>query len=341
MRRAVLAAACVMALSSGNAVRTALAQDRAPAAADRGVLAVMRRDGLLVPFASYKGDRWKSPWPTSAHARELPANLEAVPDDWWGGEPPTTWRLHLPAGTRPVSVSAPRVYRAFCDTRIGLATNYRSAEPVPMPPTDPYPKDGLVVSSDIEVLPIESVDRASPEMLRLATMLKPEFDKAEEKTLTGIRDRQGWRHPLTAQVRRALPVTVEAWYRAPMDEPGWTASYIEAVRSYSAVNRAASGDDCGLETVFTGWLHQNNNDPRQSRSQLTARITYCDRLGVKYMLPFGRIHVGPQQYWVYQFSGFDQEWYEVARMSPLKMGFVVESYGGGRLGCGFRGQPPP
>jgi hypothetical protein len=338
MTRAVLAAACVLALTSGGAVRTAPPQ--APAAADRGVLAVMRRDGLLVPFAAYRGERWKAPWPTSAHSRELPVNLAAVPDEWWGGEPPTTWRLHLPAGTRPVSVTTPRVYRAFCETRIGLVTNYRSAEPVPMPPTDPYPKDGLAISSDIEVLPIESVDRASPEVARLVTLVAPEFDRAEDKTLAAIRNREGWKHPLKPQVRHSQPMKIEAWYRAPMDEPGWVASYIEAVRSYSAVTTGSGGEDCGLETVVTGWIHQNTADPSKTRQQLTARVTYCDRVGVKYMLPFGRIHVGSQQYWVYQFSGFDQEWYEVARMSPLKMGFVVESYGGGRFGCGFRGDPP-
>jgi hypothetical protein len=133
-----------------------------------------------------------------------------------------------------------------------------------------------------------------------------------------------------------MPVTIEAWYRAPMDEPEWIASYIEAVRSYPP---RPEDDGCGLQTVFTGWLHQNVKDPRKTRAQLTARVTYCDRRGVKYMLPFGRFHVGPQQYWVYQFSGFDQEWYEVARMSPLKMAFMVESYAGGREGCGFPDSP--
>jgi hypothetical protein len=293
----------------------------------------------VIPFAAYKGSRWTAPWPSTAHGRELPVNLSAIPDDWWGGSSPGTWHLHLPGGTRAVSVTAPRVYRAFCDTRIGLVTDYRSSEPVPMPPTDPYPKDGLAVSSDIEVLPIETVDRASPEIARLAQLLMPEFDKAEDKTLTAIHNREGWTHPLKREQRKGRPVTIEAWYRAPMDEPGWTASYIEAVRPYPA-GLVQEDEGCGLQTVYTGWVHQNADDPRKTRMQLTARVTYCDRVGVKYMLPLGRIHVGSQQYWVYQFSGFDQEWYEVARMSPLKMGFVVESYGGGRVGCGFRGRPP-
>jgi hypothetical protein len=337
MTRMALAVLCVLALSSAAGNPSPAQEARPRGATDRGVLAVVRRDGLLIPFAAYKGDRWQTPWPITARNRELPVNIAAIPDDWWGGTPPETWRLHLPEGViRPLSTTAPRVYRSFCDTRVGLVTDYRSAEPLPMPPTDPYPKDGLAISTDLDLLPIESVDKSSSEAAKMARVMLPEFNKAEQKTLRLIRNHDGWRHPLKDEARATRPVTIEAWYRAPMDEPGWVASYIEAVRPYPV---GASGDGCGLETVFTGWVHENVDNPRKTRLELTARVTYCDRRGVKYMLPFGRIHVGDQLYWVYQFSGFDQEWYEVARMTPLKMGFVVESYGGGRSGCGLRPGP--
>jgi hypothetical protein len=335
----MLAAACVLALSIGGAGQSALPTPPKPqepparSVSDRGVLAVVRRDGLLIPFAAFKGTRWTSPWPVRARNLEIPINLDAIPEDWWGGEVPDAWKLYLPAGvTRPVSPNKPRVFRSFCDTRVGLTTDYQSAEPIPMPPTDPYPKDGLASTMDLDLTPIESVDRASPEMSRLAQSLMRDFDKAEEKTISLISNRQGWRHPAKAILRKATPVTIEAWYRAPMDEPGWVASYIEAARVYPP---GPEDQGCGLHTVFTGWVHTNVDDPKKTRAQLTARVTYCDRRGVKYMLPFGKFHIGPQQYWAFQLSGFDGEWYEVARMSPLKMSFAVEAYAGGREGCGF------
>jgi hypothetical protein len=333
-----------LALSIGEAHQGAPAapvltqEPRARAATDRGMLAVVRRDGLLVPFAALKGARWTAPWPVRARNLEIPINLEAVPEDWWGGEVPGAWTLYLPGGvTRPISPTKPRVFRSFCDLRVGLVTDYRSSEPVPMPPTDPYPKDGLASTIDLDLAPLENVDRSSPEAARLAQSLIRDFDKAEDKTINAIRDRQGWTHPVKPIQRKATPVTIEAWYRAPMDEPGWIASYIEAFRAYPA---GPEDNGCGLHTVFTGWMHSNVDDPKKTRVQLTARVTYCDRRGVKYMLPFGRFHIGQQQYWVYQLSGFDQEWYEVARMSPLKMSFMVEAYAGGREGCGFPDGPP-
>ena len=50
-------------------------------------------------------------------------------------------------------------------------------------------------------------------------------------------------------------------------------------------------------------------------------------------LPVGRFHIRGQLYWAWQFSSFGDEWYEVARMAPAEMSFVVESNGGGTRGC--------
>jgi len=345
LRVGIAAAVCALSLSISVSARRGGSQATDPSppqtasapvstsAPARGVVAVMRRDGLMLPFASFKGTRWSTPWPASTRLVELPVDVDSVPEDWWGGDPPGPLTVHLPGGVvRPVTMRAPRVYRSFCQTRIGMVTDYRSAEPIPLPPPSPYPKDGLVLPAGMELLPIDSISPAAPDTLALAQSLMPAFDKAEDQTLATIHGAEQWVHPVNGAARHARPVVIEAWYRAPMDEPGWIASYIEAARVYGP--GLVPGDaGCGLETVFTGWVHTNTVDPKKSRWQITARVTYCDRNGVKYMLPFGRVHVGGQLYWIYQFSSFNDEWYEVARMTPVKMAFVVETYGGGTRGC--------
>ena len=45
---------------------------------DRLLLGVMRRDGVIIPFAFFDGD-WSSPWPTSLQNLDLPVTLDAVP----------------------------------------------------------------------------------------------------------------------------------------------------------------------------------------------------------------------------------------------------------------------
>ena len=48
---------------------------------------------------------------------------------------------------------------------------------------------------------------------------------------------------------------------------------------------------------------------------LGARVTYCDRAEVTFMLPLGRLHVDKDIYWVYQLSSWRDELYGIARVS--------------------------
>jgi hypothetical protein len=84
--------------------------------------------------------------------------------------------------------------------------------------------------------------------------------------------------------------------------------------------------------LFSGWVLE---EPRESKAKIdvSAKVTYCDRVGGMYMLPFGRIRLKDRQFWVFQYSGWDQEWYSVVRVSPRRLFFEAEFYAGGRRGC--------
>ncbi len=181
--------------------------------------------------------------------------------------------------------------------------------------------DGLVLE------PVESVDRAR--YSDLAVALVPVFDRAEDQALRRLADFARWRHPYSRDERRTQPVRLETWYRSPLLEPGWTISYIEAVRSYTPRD---TDEGCGLETFFRGWI-QNDGKESQRSAELSARITYCDRSTVLYMLPFGRLEAKGRLYWIFQLSGWDQEWYEVVEVAPKRLEYEVEYYGGGRGQC--------
>jgi hypothetical protein len=59
-----------------------------------------------------------------------------------------------------------------------------------------------------------------------------------------------------------------------------------------------------------------------------GRVTYCDRANVPFMLPFGRLEVRGEHYWVYQMSSWRDEVYEVALVKPAQVTTAV-SYNGG------------
>ncbi len=52
--------------------------------------AVVRGDGLLIPFATWTGERWGNTWPTPAKRLDVPVQLRDLPARWWGKTGPAT-----------------------------------------------------------------------------------------------------------------------------------------------------------------------------------------------------------------------------------------------------------
>jgi hypothetical protein len=297
----------------------------------RGALAVLRRDGILFPFASFNRDTWRVTWPTGVGAAlEIPATAQAIPKNWWGTRSPDRWQAYLANGEETfLELREPTVFKAFCGTAVGVRTAYRATEPLPPVPVDPFPKDGLAVSGGVPVESIETVSPDSPEWAPLTASLLDEFNEVEKRTVDGVRRFARWRHPVPDAARRTTPIRLEAWYRAPSGEPGWTTSYVELARQFAP---REEDNGCGLETLVSGWVHHRNGT-LSKKTQLTAKLTYCDRVGARYMLPFGRIRPRDQTYWVFQLSGWESEWYEVVSVRPEKVRYALEVLAGRGTRC--------
>ena len=293
---------------------------------DRGVLAIVRQDGLLVPFAAVDGDRWLAPWPGGLRGLDVPVTLDAIPKAWWGGRVPGGWREFSTDGTSsPIALEAPVVYQVACERRLAVKTD-RPRTVLPAAAEGPFPKTGLAASDGLVLDRIESVERSGRSYPDLAVDLLPAFNRAEENVLKSLGDFARWKHSIPADARRKVPVRIEAWYRSPMRAPGSSVSYIEAVRAYAP---RPDDDGCGLETFFTGWVQHDRGPETPARTDIHARVMYCDRATALYMLPLGRLQTQKRMYWIFQLSGWDQEWYEVVEIAPGRPRFVVEHYGGG------------
>jgi hypothetical protein len=297
---------------------------------DRATVAVLRSDGVILPFAALKGSSWSVPWPQSLRDRELPVHVAGVPKAWWGGWEPDVWRAWLTNGKEvSLKLEAPAVFRIHCNSRLGIRTNHRALQPLPPVQANPFPKDGLAVAGGIHLEPIEIVSPASPERSTLVLSLLPDFDKAEELAIRAVRQGSGWRHPFNRAERRKLPVRLETWYRSPDGPSGSTISFIEAVRSYPA---RPEDDGCGLETFVTGWVRQTAGETRLIAS-ISARVMYCDRVGANYMLPLGRVTVRGRVHWIYKSSGWASEWYAVTQITPQGTRIVAEYFAGSEESC--------
>jgi hypothetical protein len=289
------------------------------------VLGVLRRDGVVLPFASFKGKDWQSRWPGDIRSMELPLLLGDVPPGWWGRAaapgPMTIWRDGAARGT--ITLDRPVIVTPACERRIGITSNYKAGELPPPPIVRPYPKDGLVSSGPQPIDAIEAVQPGTRDMMGAALVLLDPMDKAEQEAIDQFTD---WKHPLPRQERRKIPIEIEALYRVPMDEVGWFAYHVEAVKRYAP---EPTDEGCGLITSASGWIALGPKG--KMWTQISARVTYCDRKGVAYFLPLGLMHMGGRTYWIFQTSGYDLEWYSIAR--PTSKGILVEAgYTAGRCG---------
>jgi hypothetical protein len=289
----------------------------------RFTVGVLRRDGLLLPFASFDGDDWSSPWPDPAQASTLPIALDDVPKKWWGAAGAgASWTAWLGDGeTRPLKLIAPIAIPVFCSTRLAVTTSYRGA---PFDRGEPTaPKDGVAIGGDAATLfPISTVSVSSADAREVVQLITDDFNR-EEKVAAARFTR--WKHPFSEDQRRQFPIELEAFYRASdtTRRGAWTTTYLEAVRKFPP---GPKDEDCGLISFARAWVRQRQD--AKPDIDVGVRIAYCDRADIAFMQPFGRLVLGDEVYWIYQSSSWRDELYTVARMRPTDVKPVVAVSGG-------------
>ena len=338
--RAALCAALIVFGGARPATAPAPAQaDRPaqPSGRQRLFLAVMRADGVMIPFASFGGRNWSTPWPRNIGGGrmggpvEIPFNLDAIPDDWWDKHRPGRWRLFTGAEQpmKTVTPLAPVTIFVGIMRRLGLRTDHPPGRLPANPRELPFPKEGLVIGGEgeVDIRPIVTVSRAAAEWRNLPGLVREDVNRAEERTVSAISTNTGWRHPFARSVRTALAASVEAWYVTSVDDKGSSVSYVEMVKKYAAL---PEDEGCGLETFVSGWIHTRTGEPAQKpKTSLAAVVSYCDRVKVSYMLPFAQIRLNDRTHWVFQMSGQDHEWYQVVEATTGRVRSVAEYDGGG------------
>lgn len=277
---------------------------------------VLRRDGIIIPFATFDGKRWRNAWPPPALELTIPIDLRGIPRRWWGPTPALDqWQAWTSGQPRQLRVTQPDWIEVHCLRQIGLRTDYRPAEPAPPRTEQPYPKDGLVVSPPQPVEPIAIVRPESEEARALLNGVQEAFNKAERAT------EEAWGHPVARRAREGREPDLDAVY-AFGDYP--RIYYVEAIRRYRMLGQTAN--DCEAVGFGTGWLMKEGYNVRPL--QMTVDLLRCDRRGANYMMPLGAMRIARTLYWVAQFAGWDNERYVVVEIKQNTVEAVVNAWGG-------------
>jgi hypothetical protein len=302
-------------------------------------VAMLRRDGVLVPFAVYDGKKWSSPWPVPKYRLEAPIEFSDIPGSWWGrAAPATTWTA-WPTGGQPraVHVAGPVVFTAHCLSNIGLKTDYRSAEPIPPVTQQHHPKDGIATTGDVKVEAVEVLDDTAPEWSTILEVLKTDIEKAESKAATTDfwEQRYGWRTK-----RAKIPLKLEVLCRSKRAGPSKVVYYFEAVREIAP---SLFGSWPGMKpdqmpalpqgrmwsglTIFSQGFFELTGSTLVQDS-IVSTFSTAGRTDVDYGLPLGIIGVGGHDHWIMHWSGYGHERYTILEVSDQGFKRVADVPGG-------------
>ena len=288
----------------------------APSPGSFGV-GVLRRDGVLLPFATFDGRHWRNTWPPPQQELTVPTSLDRVPKNWWGPTGPLeTWHAWIDGSERPVHVKQPDWVGVHCARHLALLTDYKYDGVVPPEQEQPYPKEGVAVSP---AQPVERIDVLLPtalELNALGPVLREAFNRAERETASRSN------HPLNRGAREVVEPAIEAAY-AFGDSP--RIYYIEAIRAYRALGQRP--DECIATAFGTGWFVREGDKVRSLL--MFVDLLRCNRFGASYMLPLGVVRSADRLFWIAQFSGWDHERYAVVEITSKKVEVMVSTWGGG------------
>jgi hypothetical protein len=285
-------------------------------------LAVLRRDGVLIPFASHRNGKWAASWPVPGRVSLVPITVEDVPEEWWGRTPTTlTWTLWPVDGApRPLRANSPIRYSAQCLPGFGFTTDYKSSRPLPPPMERPFPKEGIAVSGGVTIERIDVLDKRAPEWDDFGRRIRKPFAEVERRA---ARSYSSWRHPTPRDQRETQPVTIEALYRAKVPDAG-EIYYLEASRAYDDPRQK---DGCDVVTFASGWVRPWK--PEKDVFDLSAVVTYCDRAAAEFVLPLGSIRLaGRPPAWILQVASWDYERYVVMETGRDENRLLIDAFGG-------------
>jgi hypothetical protein len=299
------------------------------------MLAMLRRDGVLVPFAASDGRRWSASWPVPKYALEAPLTFADIPGRWWGRVAPATTWIAWPTRGEPhaVRVAGPVVFVAHCLSNVGLRTDYRSPEPVPPPAQQHHPKDGVATTGDVTVEPIDVLDDTAPEWQTILSLVTPAIEQAEVK---GAGDdaylgAQAWQ-----KRRPQAPLKLEVLCRPKRASPGAAVYYFEAARQFAPQpntpiflrpgTRGPIRRDCALVIFSQGFIVFDGKALLSTYAVST--FANCDREEVEYGLPLGTITVNGRAHWIMHWSGFGREHYTIIEVAGKSFKKVLDVPGG-------------
>jgi hypothetical protein len=289
-------------------------------------LGVLRRDGVVIPFASWDGSRWVNRWPAPGRREDIPITVAGSPKAWWLNDRPigywTAWPLR--GDSQVVYVKNPINLTAECQPQVGLQTDYKSIEAPALAGMQPYPKDGLATAGEILVEPVTILDAKSADWSKVSADVAARIAEAETKMLATGRTAP----PFSEAERAKRPFTLEVLFRSAGPRPGTTLLYFEGIKHYGRTLGSLRPYVTVPEpiTYAGGWVVIDPQAPPRVREIVTFSDT--KREGLLYTMGLGAFRVGGALYWAVQRSGWGFERFDLVEIAEPDVKTAFSTAGG-------------
>lgn len=288
-------------------------------------LASVQADGMLVPFATFDGANWVTPWPepgrSPVDARESPTSeeLEALATFWKtkGLAVPAVWQLWSSGAARPSTIKVQRreSFEAGCERQVGLMTDFRHDR---KDSTHIASNGPITIQQPINLLTANGGVQGWQDMVR---RILQDFPRQENRAIAE------WQKPgrslkLSGTALAARPIQLRALYA--YRDGRRRIVYFEGVREYG-IHVGEPG--CNGKTRVSGWaISENGGRPVVAGAH--AVVTDCDEMEAYTAVPAGVIRGLDDLVWI-----LNKEYYESQAFLIVSIGRTVKellkTWGGG------------
>jgi hypothetical protein len=286
------------------------------------MVAVIRNDGILLPYAAFSDGTWDSPRPGWRHTGD--DGDTTGPDDagrsWFEmiGNTVTTW--HAPASeaaSETLHVSGAVRIQIDCTDNWGLRTDRR---PVGKTSEAGWPA-GIALSGDPPAVAMRDVAGDAGEARNFLDLIRAPFDESEAAERKTRGDGQSLSNFAPGQ---PASIKLTSLYRSLGTVDGRAIYFVEAERDYTV---ASPGGICGPVTRFQAWITRQGDAWRWL--DRIVYLTDCDGKEANDVTPLGILSLDGRTYVFAVENGYEDTRYSVLEVGASAIGHLLTIGEGG------------
>ncbi|MGH9749721.1 MAG: hypothetical protein ACRD5D_06870 [Candidatus Polarisedimenticolia bacterium] len=264
------------------------------------VVAIVRDDGVILPFARYADGEWTTPWPSPA-AGSMSAERGDPVKRWLMAEGRLLeeWRVHTGPKAGKTRIKGVTEVANHCVTSGGLATDLPAARRS----RGLHRNLGIAVSDGLDAQPLNEIKHHADETRALAGFLQKAFAESDRAALEA-RPKTAAGNPAAADFGsfevRTLRRSNEAVGRGHL-------YFVSAVRPHGPMTAA---DACPYESLFQGWFTRSGRGEPEWIDR-KVEIGDCDGKATSLLTPLGLLEADGDDYVVVEEQGYESETYAI------------------------------